>query len=181
MDIITVPDVVLNTPTKPVAVIDKKIKRIVRDMIHTLELQKDPEGVGLAANQVGLPYSLFIMKPTKKAVAIVCINPQIMEIEVGAEPVEKPKQDPEEKEKEKLEGCLSIPNIWGRVNRTKRVKLRYSDLDGKTHEDWFRSFHAIIIQHEMDHLSGVVFTQRVLEQGNKMYKEVDGELKRFEI
>ncbi|OGK16746.1 hypothetical protein A3H80_01385 [Candidatus Roizmanbacteria bacterium RIFCSPLOWO2_02_FULL_37_19] len=190
MKIVHVPHSVLNTQAKPVHIIDKKIKKIAYDMIDLLENQKNPEGVGLAANQIGLPYALFIVKPTKKDHAIICFNPEIIKIENG-KPTLSPSNQPTEghkvegekrkKKRQKLEGCLSIPYMWGRVDRAPKVMLRFTDIDGKTHKQWFVGFQAIIVQHEMDHLNGILFTQRVLEQGNQMYKEVDGELKRFEI
>jgi len=165
MKIVHVPHSVLNTQAKPVHIIDKKIKKIAYDMIDLLENQKNPEGVGLAANQIGLPYALFIVKPTKKDHAIICFNPEIIKIENG-KPTLSPSNQPTEGHK-----------VEGEKRKKKRQKLE----DGKTHKQWFVGFQAIIVQHEMDHLNGILFTQRVLEQGNQMYKEVDGELKRFEI
>jgi peptide deformylase len=70
----------------------------------------------------------------------------------------------------KLEGCLSIPGIWGIVTRHEWVKVRYINESGKTEETAFADFEAIIVQHEMDHLDGILFTRRVVEQKGKLYK-----------
>ena len=69
--------------------------------------------------------------------------------------------------------------MWGPVTRSTKISLRYLDEKGNPHQDEFSGFMATIIQHEMDHLDGVLFTQRVLVQGGKLYREI-AEEKRFE-
>lgn len=78
LKIVHVPHPILSTPTVKVTNIDSKIKKLVRDMKKTLESQVDPQGVGLAAPQVGLNLAIFIMKPSPKAKIEVCINPVIL-------------------------------------------------------------------------------------------------------
>ena len=186
LKIVTVPAKVLTQITKPILDSDNNIKKIVSDMEKVLIAQDDPPGVGLAANQVGLDLSIFIIRPTEKAKIKVFINPKI--INVGAQfiapkikgvinhaPTKKSKRN-----KIKLEGCLSIPRIWGPVKRSDRIFLKYQDLTGKKYLKWFTGFKAIIIQHEMDHLSGVVFTQRSLEQKGQLYREENDELVKIE-
>ena len=70
----------------------------------------------------------------------------------------------------KLEGCLSIPKIWGKVKRAKTLTLQYRDEKGTVHKEEFSGFIATIIQHETDHTNGILFTQRVLEQKEKLYE-----------
>lgn len=171
MKIVTVPNSILTSPTKPVGKIDNKIKKIVTDMEKVLVAQDDPPGVGLAANQVGLDISIFIIKPTEKSKIKVFINPKILQTTHYNLP---PKQKGHKKVK--LEGCLSIPRIWGPVKRSDRIFLKYQDLTGKNYLKWFTGFEAIIIQHEMDHLNGVVFTQRSIEQKGQIYREEGDEL-----
>ena len=186
LKIVTVPNSVLSSPTKPVDTIDNNVKKIVTDMEKVLIAQDDPPGVGLAANQVELDLSIFIIRPTEKAKIKTFINPKI--INVGAQfiapenkgvinhaPTKKPKRN-----KIKLEGCLSIPRIWGPVKRSDRVFLKYQDLSGKKYLKWFSGFEAVIIQHEVDHLNGIVFTQRSVEQKGQLYREEDGELVKIE-
>lgn len=188
LKIVTVPANVLTQPTKPVAEIDEKIKKIVLDMEKLLIVQNDPPGVGLAANQVGLDLSIFIIKPTEKSQIKVFINPKIVKSSLTM--IERQRESPvakqsslttkkRAKKKIKLEGCLSIPRIWGPVKRYDRVFLKYQDLTGKDYIKWFTGFEAIIIQHEIDHLNGVVFTQRSLEQKRPIYEEKGGELEKI--
>ncbi len=180
LKIVTVPNNILNSLTKPVAIIDDEIKKIVSDMEKVLVAQNDPPGVGLAANQVGLDISIFIMKASEKSKTKIFINPKI--IKLGASDIERKRKDPTKKKraKIKLEGCLSIPRIWGPVKRKDRVFLKYQDINGKEYLKWFTGFESIIIQHEMDHLNGVVFTQRSLEQKGQLYREENDELIKIE-
>ncbi len=179
LKIISVPNDILSSPTQPVAEIDERIKQLVYGMEDALLAQKDPKGVGLAANQVGEKLSLFIIKPSEKRQVKVFINPKILKLVNSLNrkvPNKKTKKQPV-----KLEGCLSIPRIWGPVKRAKKIFLDYQDLTGKQYHKWFSGFEATIIQHEVDHLKGIVFTQRSMEQDEKLYKEVGDELKPIEI
>ena len=174
LKIVVVPHHILSSPTRPVGKIDDSVKKLIAEMEETLEAQSDPQGVGLAANQVGLNFSLFIIKKNPKAKIAVFINPKILK------KIEK-KLRRNKRRSVKLEGCLSIPRIWGPVKRADKIYLEYQDLSGKTKKEWFFGFMATIIQHEIDHLLGVVFTQRSLEQKAPLYKEVNGKLKPFEV
>ena len=181
LKIVTVPATVLTQPTKTVSKIDEKIKKIISDMEKVLIAQDDPPGVGLAANQVGLNLSIFIIRPTEKAKIKVFINPKIISrTDLFRTVLKKVRPYKSKRPKIKLEGCLSIPRIWGPVKRAERIFLHYQDLTGKKYLKWFTSFEAIIIQHEMDHLSGIVFTQRAIEQKGQLYREENDELVKIE-
>lgn len=182
MKIITAPNKILNRKAKPVLKIDKKIISIIEQMKFTLEKQKDPLGVGLAAPQVDIPLRIFIIKPTKKAKIKTFINPKI--IKLGTSNLKPPTTNHHQQPttKTKLEGCLSLPAIWGAVRRADKVLLEYQTIEEKKETDWFSDFSAVIIQHEMDHLNGVLFTQHVLTQGEKLYQEQeDGEFKPYDL
>lgn len=170
LKIVTVPNQTLIQPTQPVKKIDQKIKRLIDEMEKTLDAQKDPEGVGLAAPQVGVPLSLFIIKANKKMPIKVFINPKIL-TKKDFIPSKKKKE-----KKNKLEGCLSIPGIWGMVDRAKKILVKYQNEEGVLKKEWFSGFEAIIIQHEMDHLQGILFTKRAIEQGKILYQEKDKKL-----
>lgn len=174
--IVTVPSTVLTQATLPVDKIDDKIKKIVADMEKVLIVQNDPPGVGLAANQVGLNLSIFIIKPTEKSKTKIFINPKILRTTYYELP---PKR--KGRKKVKLEGCLSIPRIWGPVKRSEQVFLNFQGLNGKKYLKWFTGFEAIIIQHEVDHLNGTVFTQRSLEQKGQLYREEGDELVKISL
>lgn len=175
LPIVKIPNKVLNTKTKPVKKFDGKIQKLIEDMEETLISQTDPEGVGLAATQVGLSISLFIMKPSKTAPSRAFVNPQIKEV------VSEGEEKAGKKDKSSLEGCLSIDRIWSPIRRPQKVLLAYQDQEGNNKEEWFEGFDAVIVQHEVDHLEGILFTQRALEQNKKIFKEIDGELEPIDI
>ena len=178
LKIVTVPHQSLSKPTNPVNKIDDKIKKLVYEMEETLISQSDPQGVGLAANQVGISLSIFLMKKSPQAETKVFINPKILSSSglVDDSSVKSRRKSPV-----KLEGCLSIPRVWGPVKRSPKVHLEFQDLTGKLITKWFVGFEAVIVQHEVDHLQGVVFTRRSLEQKAPLYKEVGGKLKPFDV
>lgn len=126
--------------------------------------QKNPQGVGLAANQIGLPHRIFLTRwTTKKDEPIhTFINPEIVERSIEFQGEDK--EDP-------LEGCLSLPKFYGHVKRHKWVKLRYTSHPSLViSEETFAGFPAVIIQHEMDHLGGKIFVERILEQKGILYR-----------
>lgn len=176
--IVTAPNDILLSPTQPVEKIDDNIKNIVFNMEKVLIAQDDPPGVGIAANQVGLDLSIFIVKSTMRSKIKVFINPKIISRTDLFKT--KTKKVRPYKKRIKLEGCLSIPRIWGPVKRSDRVFLNYQDITGKKYLKWFDGFEAVIIQHEVDHLNGVVFTQRSIEQKKQLYKEENDELVKIE-
>lgn len=147
---------------KKVKAIDKKVISIAKDLKETLKVQNDPEGVGLAAPQIGENLRIFAMDDKGKVRVIV--NPEILEI--SNEKAKKIKGE----EKEIMEGCLSLPNYYGPLHRPQKVKIKYLDLDGKEKEEEFKGLSAQIIQHEIDHLNGIVFVNRLLEQKKPLYK-----------
>lgn len=161
--IVQLPDPILTTPTKRVVSFDKKLKAMIADMKKALLSAKKPKGVGLAGPQTGFRYRIFLTKPTEKDNIRVFINPEILALS------KKTTEGVPEREN-KLEGCLSIPDVWGKVKRSLSLTLRYQDEKGVIHEEKFSGFHATIIQHETDHLNGVLFTHRVLEQKGKFYQ-----------
>lgn len=180
LQIVKVPNEVLNTTAQAITAVDKKLLSLIEEMKKSLLEAKDPIGVGLAAPQVGQSVRLFITKPTAKAPFTIFINPEIIwQSEEKTDGV--PERD------KKFEGCLSIPNVWGIVHRAKKIKVRYQPLTTNnqparqrydavvaggliTKTRIFTGFLATIIQHEIDHINGILFTQRALSQKEKLYK-----------
>jgi peptide deformylase len=161
--IVKVPNSVLTTPASKVTSFDKKLTKLVAEMKAALIATTSPKGVGLAAPQIGEPWRIFVTRPSEKDRIRVFINPEITEqSDTLTDGV--PERD------QKLEGCLSVPNIWGKVARAKRVTLQYQDETGAPHTEIFTGFIATIIQHETDHLNGTLFTYRVLEQHGTFYQ-----------
>ncbi len=168
MEIITAPNEILSKVAEPIKKIDAPLLEMIEKMKKTLLGTKDPQGVGLAAPQVSRSLQIFIAKPTDNAPFLVCINSRISILSKELVPLKRPKGS--KKKPHKLEGCLSLPNIWGTVLRSPKVSVEYLDEQGKFHKRIFTGFLATIVQHEMDHLDGILFPKRVLEQKGKLFK-----------
>lgn len=180
LKLVTAPNEILTKLSQPVTNFDNNLQKLINQMEETLIAQHDPPGVGLAAPQIGISQAIFIMKPNENAKTEIFINPKILEIKNPKSPHSGVNKLATKKRKSPLEGCLSVPRIWGPVKRNKQILLEYQDLNGNKFNQWFKGFKAIIIQHEMDHLNGVLFTQRALEQKSPLYEETDGDLKRLD-
>lgn len=168
--IITVPHATLLKKAVPIKVFDKKLLALVQDMTDTLLVQKDPIGVGLSAPQIDVLMRVCIIRADEDTPARALVNPRIIKSVQGRA-----------SRKPLLEGCLSIPRIWGYVLRPEKVHVEYEDLSGKTHSEVFTGFDSIVVQHEIDHLDGILFTRHTLSQGYQLYKEVDGELEPYAL
>ena len=144
-------------------------------MEKSLDEAEDPKGVGLAAPQVNKSISLFVTKPSSKSKLQVFINPIIISETALPHPKIKGKKKSKDK---KLEGCLSLKDIWGEVKRNDIIEMEYFDEKGVKHTRKFKGFMSTIMQHEIDHLNGILFPKRVLEQKGKLYKSTieDGEM-----
>ncbi len=162
--LIQAPHEILRSIAKPVDFSGPKLKKLIEEMKAILASQADPEGVGLAANQIGLPYSIFVTRTH------VFVNPEIV--------AHSEELQPEKNKKSPLEGCLSLPRYYGLVKRYQWVKVKHQKLDpvtgllGNWVTDLFKGFSSMVIQHEMDHLNGKIFVERILEQKGKLYKIV---------
>jgi len=163
LQIVLAPNPVLSQKAKRIVKVDKAISKLIAEMINSMESATDPVGVGLAAPQVGKSLQLFIAKPTQKSKISVFINPKIVK-------KIKKEKNPKKENHKKLEGCLSLLNIWGEVERFDSVWISYLDETGKKHNRRFDGFLATILQHEIDHLDGILFPKRVLEQKGTLYK-----------
>lgn len=171
LKIVQAPNPVLSQQAKPINKLDKPIYRLIREMNESLVNARDPEGVGLAAPQVGRSLQLFLIKQTPRSPTLVFINPVIEEfIDELPETSQKENASEEDDENVKLEGCLSLYSIWGNVKRHPGLILSYMDETGMKHKRKFTGFISTIIQHEFDHLQGILFPKRVIEQNQKLYK-----------
>jgi peptide deformylase len=142
-EILVVPDPVLKQVSKPVEAVDDDLRRLMDDMLETMYAAP---GIGLAAIQVGVPKRVIVMDLAREGeppAPRYFVNPEILWASEETAPYE--------------EGCLSVPEIFDEVERPSRVKLRYLDYDGKVVEEDAEGLYAVCIQHEMDHLEGVLF------------------------
>jgi peptide deformylase len=143
LDIIILPDKQLRLVSKPVEKVTAEVRKLADDMFETMY---EAPGIGLAAIQIGIPQRLITMDLAKKEAPPeprVFINPEIL-------------WSSDEKATYE-EGCLSIPEYYEEVERPAKVRVRFTDLDGKLHEEDAEGLFATCIQHEIDHLNGVLF------------------------
>jgi peptide deformylase len=146
-EILILPDKRLRTVSEPVKAIDGDIKKLVADMFETMY---DAPGIGLAAIQVGVPKRVVTMDLSKKEEEQkphVFINPELLWAS--------------DEKSTREEGCLSIPEFYEDVERPSKVKVKYLDLDGKEHELDAEGLLATCLQHEIDHLNGVLFIDHI--------------------
>jgi peptide deformylase len=157
LDILTYPDPVLRQPTKPVTVIDNEIKKIIADMADTMY---DAPGVGLAAIQAGIDKSIIVFDPEADDVKRefqVLINPEIISAE-GEMTSEN-------------EGCLSVPDFRANVKRFLKVTATGLDRSGSPVSIDADGLLAVILQHEIDHLKGILFIDRISALKRQLYKK----------
>jgi peptide deformylase len=170
MKILITPDQFLRKKAKPVKTLTKKTKKEIEQMAETLVNKKDPEGVGLAATQVGIDKRIFLLNLDK---IHIFINPEITKRS------KKMFTDVHKKDSDRwLEGCLSIPRVWGFVDRPYQVTLEYLtyDIDQKEPKlekvsKTYTDIESAYVQHEADHLDGILFTDHILKQNGTIFEE----------
>ena len=175
MQILTTPHPFLKHVAKPVKSWDKKTQKQVEQMIEILKKTTDPKGVGLAATQVGLDKRLFILLDDSSQKTKIFVNPKIsLASKKMLSSVYKKKKD------RWLEGCLSIPKIWGFVDRHFSITLEYQtpslELGAwnlKHCEEIYSDVFSAYVQHEIDHLDGILFTDRIREQNGQILRETE--------
>ncbi|WP_416731476.1 peptide deformylase [Fictibacillus sp. JL2B1089] len=145
LKIVEHPHPVLETECEPVKTFDKKLKKLVEDMFETMY---EAEGVGLAAPQIGIAEQIAVVDIGDETGQLVLINPVINKTS-GSQ------SGPE--------GCLSFPGLFGEVERPFDVTVTAQDVNGKEFTLKASDFLARAIQHEIDHLHGILFTSKVIE------------------
>lgn len=147
LPILEVPDPRLKTISTPVETFDDDLKKLVDDMFETMYAAP---GIGLAAIQVGVPKRLLVIDLQDEGEdgetirnPRIFVNPEIL--------------DPSEDHSVYNEGCLSVPDQYAEVERPATIRARWQDLDGKVHEEAMEGMMATCLQHEMDHLEGILF------------------------
>jgi peptide deformylase len=146
LDIMHFPDPRLRTKAKLVASVDDTVRALVGDMFETMY---EAPGIGLAATQVNVHLRVIVVDTSTDRTAPLClINPEILETH-GESPAE--------------EGCLSVPDVFEVVYRAESIRVRALGEDGKVTEFDASGLLAVCIQHEMDHLDGKLFVDRLSE------------------
>jgi peptide deformylase len=150
------PDPRLKRKSVPIGEISDEIRALAADMI---EVMYDEPGIGLAAPQVGEAVRLVVMdtgwtEDGAEKRPVVMVNPEILA---------------RDGELTWTEGCLSVPDFQAEVERAARVRVRYRDLDGNEHEEDASELRAVCFQHELDHLDGVLFIDRISRLKRSLY------------
>jgi peptide deformylase len=170
LEIVIFPDAVLKKKVSPITTFDAKLKKLAANMIKTMY---HAPGIGLAAPQINVSQSIFVLdvdydrkkinddenEPIYELTnlnPIVFINPKLSELE-GETTYE--------------EGCLSLPGIFDEVERFKTLKVDYQDVDGKAHSMKADDLLSICIQHEFDHLEGILFIEKLSKLKYNFYKK----------
>ena len=145
LDILRYPDLRLHKVARPVDAVDERIRRLVDDMLETMY---EAEGVGLAATQVDVHERVIVIDTSEaRDQPIVLVNPELIEKSDEMTLVD--------------EGCLSVPEIYDKVPRHARVRVRALDRSGAVREFEADGLLSIAVQHEMDHLDGILFIDRL--------------------
>jgi len=164
MKILKMGDELLRLPSSPVSKIDDALRPFVQEMFATLE---ESGGIGLAAPQIGHNIRLFIVR-LEDGDDMVFINPEILQTSEMLCVME--------------EGCLSIPKIYEKVSRPKEVTVQYTNLNGKKQMIKADGLLARVIQHEYDHLNGVLFLDRIEEGArNKAIAKFEKSIKKRHV
>ena len=138
------PDPVLRAPARPVVRFAAELRQLARDLMDTMEAH---DGIGAAAPQIGWDVQVCVANPTRqRGRELVVVNPMLTPLD-GRAAIQ--------------EGCLSIPDVWDRVRRAARVRLLGQDLDGRPFTLVADGVLAIVLQHEIDHLEGRLFIDRL--------------------
>lgn len=166
LPIIVLPDPILRKESAPIERIDVQLKRLADDMFATMY---DAPGIGLAAPQVGVSRRLIVMDPARDEepkTPLIMVNPEILfrgsEMRVHDE------------------GCLSIPDITAEVERPALTRVAYLDLEGKKQEIELEGIWSTLVQHEIDHLNGVLFIDYLSRLKRDMVVKKFTKLKRAE-
>jgi peptide deformylase len=145
--LIILPDPILRQVSTPVERVDAPLRKLADDMLETMY---DAPGIGLAAIQIGEPLRMLVIdlaKEDETPAPHVFINPEILERAEARSVYE--------------EGCLSIPDYYAEVERPATVRVKYLDRDGKLQETQAEGLLATCLQHEIDHLNGVLFIDHI--------------------
>ena len=157
------PNELLRKVSKDVKNIDQKLSKVYNEMCILMNNEK---GIGLAAPQIGINERFFISKDfsNDSDKTIIFINPEIIEAEDVIE---------------SKEGCLSIPGHYDYVKRNNRILVSYLDLSGKNEKREFLDMQSIVFQHELDHLDGILFPDRLPKiRKDIFFKKIDKEFKK---
>ncbi|MGB1749476.1 MAG: peptide deformylase [Dehalococcoidia bacterium] len=160
-EIVIYPSDVLTKETSLVERFDAELVELSQNLIRVMI---EAPGIGVAANQIGIPIAVAVIGIPSSDNPLILVNPKVVK-----------KSTPEEVDQE---GCLSIPGYWGRPLRSERIRIKFQDIYGRQQNLSADGYLAQVIQHEVDHLNGLVYSQRFPD--GETLQRLAGEQKQFE-
>jgi peptide deformylase len=166
--IVTIPNKILRSKSKKIGYVDDSIKSLADDMVETtIDWDHDSEFcAALAAIQIGEPLKLTVVRndfdDPKNKQFTTFVNPEIVK-----------KSDEEVSD---IEGCLSVPGIYGRVQRALKIKVKAQDVDGNPIRLTLEGFPARVLQHEIDHMNGIIFLDHIKDTSQLFNIDKNGSL-----
>ncbi len=159
-DIVVYPDKRLKEVCKTIKNIDEDILNKARDLLETMRFYS--HSVGIASPQIGNLVRIIAVDASKNKKGqkinhgeLVMLNPEILDWQSIIKT---------------REGCMSVPDYTGNVNRARRITVKYTDLNGNEHTLDTEGFEAVVIQHEIDHLDGILFIDRIISKNTDLFK-----------
>jgi peptide deformylase len=152
--LIILPDPILRQASKPIETVNGEVKKLAADMLETMY---DAPGIGLAAIQIGVPRRMLVLDVSKEGddkTPLVFINPEIVSSSDERSVYE--------------EGCLSIPDYYAEVERPAKIKVRHLDAEGREQMTEADGLLATCLQHEIDHLNGILFIDHISKLKREM-------------
>jgi peptide deformylase len=152
--LIIIPDPILRQASKPIETVNGEVKKLAADMLETMY---DAPGIGLAAIQIGVPRRMLVLDVSKEGddkTPLVFINPEIVSSSDERSVYE--------------EGCLSIPDYYAEVERPAKIKVRHLDAEGREQVTEADGLLATCLQHEIDHLNGILFIDHISKLKREM-------------
>ena len=152
--LIILPDPILRQASKPIETVDGEVRKLAADMLETMY---DAPGIGLAAIQIGVPRRMLVLDVSKDGedkTPLVFINPEIVSSSDERSVYE--------------EGCLSIPDYYAEVERPAKIKVRHLDAEGREQVTEADGLLATCLQHEIDHLNGILFIDHISKLKREM-------------
>ncbi len=159
-DIVVYPDKRLKEVCRPIEHIDENILNKARDLLETMHFYS--HSVGIASPQIGNLIRIIAVDASKNKKGqkinhgeMVMLNPEILDWQSIIKT---------------REGCMSVPDYTGNVNRARKITVKYTDLNGNEHTFDTEGFEAVVIQHEIDHLDGILFIDRIISKNTDLFK-----------
>ncbi len=159
-DIVVYPDKRLKEVCRAVEQIDENILQKANDLLETMRFYS--HSVGIAAPQVGDLARMIVVDASKNKKGqkinhgeLIMLNPEILDWQSIIKT---------------REGCMSVPDYTGNVNRARKISVKYLDLEGSEHQFETEGFEAVVIQHEIDHLDGILFIDRIISKNTDLFR-----------